>query len=437
MLHSNANTTFETRLLADGVHYILPPRNLEPIKWLGRVVMLLGVIVIFVNVCILLSQVSFNSMGPNTLGNLIGATPFVLLGLTLLSIGKSLPRGYGEVLVTRDKLQVIDRVGFWRFRRHRPIDAVTGLEVVTLDTSSASSETGLSSSLAALRELAVVKAFCKTGPVMLVAVGYDSQLLRELADDLALQLEKSTDLRRIHRSDKPAVTVSQRTFTELAGSLTSISSHVQQNELREQPVTSKIRVESIEGGLSVNIPPSGVVKGSKGLIFMAVFWLIITGGISLAMLSDRSLPWVAIPFMGLFWAIGIGMVVAAMHMGRKRAIMDVIGDTLLVTESGMFGTKQHEWSAEQITSIRMGPSGMKVNNRDVMQLQVHPTQGKHVGLFTGRDKDELCWLATLLNDELALNTPTDVNTANHSDSPDTLMDPYESNTSNHTSTHTT
>jgi len=37
-----------------------------------------------------------------------------------------------------------------------------------------------------------------------------------------------------------------------------------------------------------------------------------------------------------------------------------------------------------------------VNNRPVIELQVHPRVGKKVGLLAGRDETELRWMATQL-----------------------------------------
>jgi hypothetical protein len=53
----------------------------------------------------------------------------------------------------------------------------------------------------------------------------------------------------------------------------------------------------------------------------------------------------------------------------------------------------------------MGPSGMKVNNRDVMELQVMLTSGKKLGLLSQRTDDELAWMASLLR--IGIRVPSD------------------------------
>ncbi len=136
---------------------------------------------------------------------------------------------------------------------------------------------------------------------------------------------------------------------------------------------------------------------------MAIFWLGITGVITFAMAVSGDAPWFAFLFMGVFWVIGIAMAVGAVRMGKRQAIIDVIGDTLLVSETTGQRTKQHEWTADQIRSIHMGPSGMEVNNKPIMQLQIQPIEGKKLGIFSNRDRNELRWLATTLRQSLGLS----------------------------------
>lgn len=53
----------------------------------------------------------------------------------------------------------------------------------------------------------------------------------------------------------------------------------------------------------------------------------------------------------------------------------------------------------------MGPSGLTVNNRPVLELQVHPKQGSKFGVLSGRDHGELRWMATVLR--RALKVPAE------------------------------
>jgi hypothetical protein len=127
--------------------------------------------------------------------------------------------------------------------------------------------------------------------------------------------------------------------------------------------------------------------------FMTIFTSVALGiGLQAEEKPDETALWVIPLFLLVFWAVGIGLLLGALNMGRRSAMFAIAAGKLLVMQKGIFGTKQREWPVEEITDIRLGPSGMKVNDRDVLQLQVHAA-GEKLGLLTGRNERELAWLA--------------------------------------------
>jgi hypothetical protein len=98
-------------------------------------------------------------------------------------------------------------------------------------------------------------------------------------------------------------------------------------------------------------------------------------------------------FVALFWLIGIGLLLGGINMGRRQAGLAVAGGTLMILQTGLFGKKHREWPLSDLSSIRVGPSGMEVNDVPVLQLQIHDADGKQVGLLAGRSDEELEWLA--------------------------------------------
>ena len=131
----------------------------------------------------------------------------------------------------------------------------------------------------------------------------------------------------------------------------------------------------------------------------ALPYLVVVGGFHLAMVDV--VTWVDHLFFVPLWAGGVAWIIWCLHMSRRTAILDVIGDTLLVTESGLFGIKQHEWRTVDLRSIHLG-CGVKINEKSIMQLQIQPQRGKALGIFTGRQEDELRWLASKLREALRL-----------------------------------
>ena len=69
---------------------------------------------------------------------------------------------------------------------------------------------------------------------------------------------------------------------------------------------------------------------------------------------------------------------------------------MLVMQPGRFGGKKHEWLRDDVAGVRAGPSGMTVNDRPIINLQVHLKSGSKHGFLAGRDDAELRWMATVL-----------------------------------------
>src|SRR5262249_45988138 len=154
-------------------------------------------------------------------------------------------------------------------------------------------------------------------------------------------------------------------------------------------------------GVTLLVPPAGLWRGSKGLFLFSLIWcgfMAVFDGLLLAFAEKREFvgPVVMVLFSLLFWAIRVGMLLGAVQMARGGAVLGVVGDGLLILQTGPFGTKRHEWNRDALADVRTGPSGMAVDHVPVLELQVHPRQGKPVGLLGGRDDAELQWLATLL-----------------------------------------
>ena len=369
----------------DGVRYTLPRRNLPMLKVVAAVI--IAIDLVFAVAALATTRVPLVS-GSFDLFDLLSLTvsAVVVLGPILLAVG--LVRGYSEILVTRDRIYVIHRGMGWPIKRHGKRSDLTGLHVhVVRDQQGKIVDTG------PLGNLSLIKAdFGSARGSILLATGYPVQLVRDLADDLAARLGASVSNKLVADRDKPPVAVTEADWINDQFKSYTV-------DVPDQPADSTIVHEPIDGGFSLTVPPARIWKGSKGLAGFAFIWLLFCAGMSAAMVTSNA-PWSALGAMVAFWLVGIAMLIGAIHMGRRQAIIDVIGDTLLVTVSGLFGTKQHEWSADQITSIHMGPNGMEVNNRPVMQLQIQPQAGKPRGLLTGRDEHEIRWVATILRNAL-------------------------------------
>ncbi len=128
--------------------------------------------------------------------------------------------------------------------------------------------------------------------------------------------------------------------------------------------------------------------------------VVFTGMWVISGRNDASDLLVVIPFFLLFWAIGIGVLVTAINAGRRRAILDVVGDTLLITRKNIFKTWQQEVRRDNIQSIRRDKSGVEVNDVPILNLQVRLHEGKKISMFSQLTNEELSWLAAVLHEAL-------------------------------------
>jgi hypothetical protein len=113
--------------------------------------------------------------------------------------------------------------------------------------------------------------------------------------------------------------------------------------------------------------------------------------------------WILRLFLSVFWAVGAGLILGAVNMARRQAVLAVVDDTLMIMQTCLFGARRWEWKRDDLSDIIAGKSNVTVNDQPVIELQIFPKEGKRVGLLLGRGTDELRWLATILRRSLKLS----------------------------------
>ena len=418
----------------DGVRYVLPGRPL------GK-----GWIVTFILLVVGAGLIAFTAFwvrGPiaslrasDTVGMIFGLMFIVagmvpaLVRLGCLGVAVVLALGRNQVVLRDDWILAIDRLGPLRWTRKRTRRDITHLEVNTGAVSTNDGPQRPTENFAVLLAMpdeqtvqAAIEARraqdkeakslgrCREEkvrfPGFILAWGYPRVWLLELADILAqdLRIDRSARLTNHHEA---AVAV-----TERLGGLDDLEDEPESDGLKEpppQPADSQIILDRHDAGITLTIPPAGIWKGSKGLFSFALIWCGFMGTVTIVVAvapadDFKNNPLIGILIMAALWGIGLGILIGAINMGRRRAILDVVGflpdGTLLITRRNIFGTKQRELHRQDIAAIRMDNSGMEVNEMPVKNLQVHPKQGRKLGLFAGRDDAELEWLAAELRNAL-------------------------------------
>lgn len=175
-------------------------------------------------------------------------------------------------------------------------------------------------------------------------------------------------------------------------------------ECQDQPEGSAVQIEQYGEGVTLTVPPAGIRHGSKGLFAFGLIWSVVITAAGLFMIGSMRNAGTyhigAIAGLAFLVLVGLAMLAGAVQMGRRRAVLAVVGPLFMVLQVGPFGRQRRQWQVNQIRDIRTGPGRMSSAGEPVIELQVLPTGGKMVRLLGGRDEEELRWLATVLRQGL-------------------------------------
>src|SRR5262249_39676391 len=97
--------------------------------------------------------------------------------------------------------------------------------------------------------------------------------------------------------------------------------------------------------------------------------------------------------------------------GRPRAVLTVLGDRLRVEQHKLGGTQQQEWTHRQLADIRVGRIGDS-EGPDTFEVHIdpHPGEGKRARLRLAGEA-EARWLATVLRRALGMPDAAEETTA--------------------------
>ncbi|MBI1336878.1 MAG: hypothetical protein GC164_07940 [Phycisphaera sp.] len=315
------------------------------------------------------------------------ALPFLLIGLGMIGVGVLLLIGYygrTEVSVGGGRVRSTEHVGPMRWTRGKAVAPVKRIEVTSdpIKINNKPIQNGFWADASAMRLV------LEGDKKFIVTALYPRVVMDELASHMSELLSVGS---------QPIAVVELKEGEEVVADPAML-----------KPEKSVSVVEHRPDGITITVPRAGM-RGTKGLGCFAVFWLgfmvlftALGGKGFFSSVQGIGAVLALVGFFALFWGVGIGMAVYAWHLATRTAILDTVGQTLVVTRKGLFGLKQQEWAASEIEKIVMGPSGMEVNDVPVMELQVHPRGGKKVGLLSQLDNEELRWLAAELRAALGL-----------------------------------
>ena len=333
------------------------------------------------------------------------AAPLSFAACCAMVIGLALMAGRSEIEVSEGELRLIERLGPFRHRRKAK---TADLSRFTITTGPTSDETA-GSNVAAFLDLGAIRVERATGKPLWAAMAYSFELLRPLADTLAV--ECGPESHSFDSRDAPPTVKVIEVVEEEPEPEDALAPGLRCPHVPDRPAGSQVTLEAVPGGVTLLVPPAGVMRGSSGLFFFAIvllgFMTIFTSGLGFAFLNGKAPNitgiWEVVgtsAFIGAFWSVGIGLMLTAVNLGRRQAALAVANGRLMVVQTSLFGTRKREWACDNLRKIGIGPSGMSVDDVPVLELQIHPHHGKKRGMLAGRETQELAWMATVLRENL-------------------------------------
>ena len=365
-----------------GVRYLLPPRETGPLKFIA--VFFIGIGCLFCGgaLLLILGALGITQKDGFQIGGLFFALfglPFLLAGLGVVALGVFAWCGCSEIEIQPGELITRERGGPFRWTRRIPIKDIRRFALVgnAVNINARPVRVGLMS------DMGVLAVDLGEGKSRFVLLGYPRDWVGAMATRLTTDLAAQTGQAPLAIHDGSEEKVFYRPQMnlepgEVPGPPERLVVH---GDRFDPPARTAIRIMEQAGGLVAVVPPSGFSGVSRFLLIFSLFWLLIStivgGGFILI-------------------GLGLGMLVTSVNLARRKASLRASRAEFIVLQQSLFGTKAFNLSGSDLGTIRVGDSGMTMNDVPVQEIQVHTKAGVKHGFFSNLSNDELHWLATHL-----------------------------------------
>ncbi len=328
------------------------------------------------------------------IAQLLFGLPFLGIGLLVMGVGVMARWGTWEIVVSRGRLTRVFRLGKLRWSKSIAIEDVETLEVA--DGAAAELKEGEERG-SSMRDVEL-RAVRRSGeaPFGLVWGG----------------VKKLERIRRVAVLVGEAIGQRGMVVDTAVAAARSASGGGdgsrgwEPEAVPELPVGSRVTLSETADGLTVMLPKMGLRKGGKGMFLFAIVWNLIAWGVTggFVVATIQSPQWMLLFPLAIgsfFILIGGVMAWAAISRGTRRAIVDVVGDALMITQQTAFGETVDQWEGT-VRAVRVEPSGETMNDVAILHLAVEAEGREKKGLFKERPDDELRWLAAVLRNALGV-----------------------------------
>lgn len=167
-----------------------------------------------------------------------------------------------------------------------------------------------------------------------------------------------------------------------------------------KPPTSKVVVTDRADAIRIAVPAAGL-RTCIGFVCSAMVFVAI------AVAVGMGLPDIGWLIAGGIIVVAIAAVAWKVVYACRRFEIVATAQRLEIERIGVGSGKSFAIDRPEIRTIRAQDSGAKVNDRKLWELVVHSQSRRNAfTMMTGRDPDEIGYVAALLNDRLGMPKPT-------------------------------
>lgn len=169
---------------------------------------------------------------------------------------------------------------------------------------------------------------------------------------------------------------------------------------RTQPAASRAQVTSTADGIRIVLPPLGVARRAAdgaliGSLVLPVFSLLAGAGLFVFRAHVGHLLDLFAGALIFFIVVGAVMVFFEVNHRKRRGEVEATRERVRITTRDLVGSDTTEWAWGDIVSFRCGESGTVVNDVPRMALLIKLKDGRTLRRFSGRDRAELDWVASV------------------------------------------
>ena len=370
---------------ADTVRFVFPQRQLGWVRLVGLI--FIGMAALFLYWIVRLGIANLQSPNHN-----IEVEDYIMLGIGVvlggfayfpLWLGLSILAGHREVTLRGGKLRTTERVAFfWRTKRW-PIAKMTRVQVVAFF----SSDTPNPKEGSLLSRLDALSGMLADGTRFMIVPAYPRRLLNPFAEELARRCNCKFD-----RAEYVSPETAER--RQQAAAVTAWNEGV-----RRQPESSRAIVDDVPEGITIALPRYGFRGGPLTMMVIGGIAVAVAGFVMAKVDNLPTTPTIIVQAIGL---AGLLVFIHGIRIARRKAVIAIVGRQLLVMQTGLLRSTQKAWDADQLVAVRVGKSGMQINEVDVLELQIVPREGLPFGLLAGRDEPEIAWIAGVVRERLGV-----------------------------------